>query len=62
MAPGLFIGTITLGVIVQVSNAFARVHNSFSLFIHQWTTITELRSIHRRLNEFEMGIGYKKLA
>ncbi|MFM8244513.1 MAG: putative transporter [Candidatus Fonsibacter sp.] len=62
MAPGLFIGTITLGVIVQVSNAFARVHNSFSLFIHQWTTITELRSIHRRLIEFEMGIGYKKLA
>ncbi len=50
----------TLGVIVQVSNAFQRVHNSFSLFIHQWTTITELRSIHKRLGEFEIAIGYKK--
>ena len=60
MAPSLFSGLITLGVIVQVSNAFQRVHNSFSLFIHQWTTITELRSIHKRLGEFEMAIGYKK--
>jgi len=47
-------------VIVQISNAFQRVHNSFSLFINQWTTITELRSIYRRLNEFEIAIGYKK--
>ena len=60
MAPSLFSGVITLGVIVQVSNAFQRVHNSFSLFIHQWTTITELRSIHKRLGEFEIAIGYKK--
>jgi peptide/bleomycin uptake transporter len=29
MAPSLFTGVITLGVIVQVSNAFQRVHNSF---------------------------------
>ena len=61
MAPSLFSGLITLGVIVQVSNAFQRVHNSFSLFIHQWTTITELRSIHKRLGEFEMAIGYKTI-
>jgi peptide/bleomycin uptake transporter len=60
MAPSLFSGVITLGVIVQVSNAFQRVHNSFSLFIHQWTTITELRSIYKRLGEFEIAIGYKK--
>jgi peptide/bleomycin uptake transporter len=61
MAPSLFSGIITLGVIVQVSNAFQRVHNSFSLFIHQWTTITELRSIYKRLGEFEIAIGYKKI-
>jgi peptide/bleomycin uptake transporter len=60
MAPSLFAGAITLGVIIQISNAFQRVHNSFSLFISQWTTITELRSIFRRLNEFEIAIGYKK--
>ncbi len=60
MAPGLFTGAITLGLIVQVSNAFQRVHNSFALFTHNWTTITELRSIYKRLTEFELGIGYKK--
>jgi peptide/bleomycin uptake transporter len=60
MAPGLFTGAITLGFVIQVSNAFQRVHGSFSLFTHNWTTITELRSIHKRLAEFEIAIGYKK--
>ena len=32
---------------------------SFSLFIQNWTRITELRSIYRRLSEFEKAIGYK---
>ena len=62
MAPGLFTGAITLGFVIQVSNAFSRVHSSFSLFTHNWTTITELRSIYKRLNEFETAIGYKKIA
>ncbi len=53
MGPGLFTGAITLGIMVQVSNAFSKVHNSFALFIHNWTTITELRSIWKRLHEFE---------
>jgi len=59
MAPGLFTGAITLGFVIQVSNAFARVHSSFSLFTQNWTTITELRSIYKRLDEFERAIGYK---
>ena len=58
MGPGLFTGLITLGVLVQVSNAFSKVRESFSIFISNWTTITELRSIHRRLREFEHNIGY----
>lgn len=58
MGPGLFTGLITLGVLVQVSNAFSKVRESFSIFIANWTTITELRSIHRRLREFEHNIGY----
>ena len=53
MGPGLFTGLITLGVLVQVSNAFGRVHGGFALFLHNWTTITELRSIWKRLREFE---------
>jgi peptide/bleomycin uptake transporter len=58
MGPGLFTGLITLGVLVQVSNAFSKVRESFSIFISNWTTITELRSIHKRLREFERNIGY----
>ncbi len=58
MGPGLFTGLITLGVLVQVSNAFSKVRESFSIFISNWTTITELRSIHKRLREFEQNIGY----
>ena len=58
MGPGLFTGLITLGVLVQVSNAFSKVRESFSIFISNWTTITELRSIHKRLKEFEANINY----
>ncbi|MEJ2133770.1 MAG: putative transporter [Desulfofustis sp.] len=58
MGPGLFTGLITLGVLVQVSNAFSKVRESFSIFIGNWTTITELRSIHKRLKEFEHNINY----
>ena len=34
------------------SSAFREVQSSFLLFLH-WTRITELRSIYKRLNEFE---------
>ena len=60
MGPGLFAGSMTLGILIQTSSAFREVHSSFSLFINNWTRITELRSIFRRLNEFEIAIGYKK--
>jgi peptide/bleomycin uptake transporter len=58
MGTGLFTGLITLGVLVQVSNAFSKVRESFSIFISNWTTITELRSIHKRLKEFQINIDY----
>ena len=58
MGPGLFTGLITLGVMVQVSNAFSRVHGGFAFFFHNWTTITELRSIYKRLSEFEKNLDY----
>ena len=60
MGPGLFAGSMTLGILIQTSSAFREVHSSFSLFINNWTRITELRSIFRRLSEFEIAIGYKK--
>jgi peptide/bleomycin uptake transporter len=58
MGPGLFAGLFPLGVLIQVSNAFSKVRESFSIFIANWTTITELRSIHKRLKEFEININY----
>ena len=60
MGPGLFTGLITLGVMVQVSNAFSRVHGGLALFLHNWTTITELRSIWKRLSEFERNLEIYK--
>ena len=58
--PALFSTAITLGTVVQISNAFQKVHGSFSLFIHNWTTVTELRSIHKRLHEFQANLDKHK--
>ncbi|EIQ3493921.1 putative transporter, partial [Campylobacter coli] len=60
MAPGLFAGAIGLGIVMQINNAFDQVRGSFSVFITNWTTITQLRSIHKRLKEFEKNIEYAK--
>ena len=58
MGPGLFTGAMTLGILIQTSSAFREVQSSFSLFLQNWTRITELRSIYKRLNEFEKAIKY----
>ena len=60
MGPGLFTGAMTLGVLIQTSSAFREVQSSFSLFLQNWTRITELRSIYKRLMEFETAINFKK--
>ena len=60
MGPGLFTGAMTLGVLVQTSSAFREVQSSFSLFLQNWTRITELRSIYMRLTEFELAIGFNQ--
>jgi len=44
---------VTFGTFQQVSNAYSRVDNSFSIILDNWTTLTELRSIWKRLHEFE---------
>jgi len=56
MGHGLFSGLITLGILQKVSNSFDQVRTCFSLFINNWTTITELRSIWMRLHEFENNL------
>ena len=56
IGPSLFTGVALLGVVIQISNAFDRVHSGFALFLFNWTTITELRSIWKRLSEFEINL------
>ena len=46
-------GMITFGVMMQVNDAFTRVNNTVSQFIQNWQVITEMRSIYRRLGEFQ---------
>ncbi|BBP44181.1 putative transporter [Thiosulfativibrio zosterae] len=53
MAPSLFTGVITLGVVTQTGNAFGKVNDSFSYLIDRWTDITKFISVVKRLNEFE---------
>ena len=56
IGPSLFTGVALLGVVIQISNAFDRVHSGVALFLFNWTTITELRSSWKRLNEFEINL------
>ena len=39
---------------------FGEVKDAFSVFLYNWTRITELRSIHKRLMELETAINFKK--
>lgn len=53
MGPGMFTGLVTFGLFQQVNSAFNRVDDSFRIILDNWTTLTELRSIWKRLHEFE---------
>ena len=56
MGPGMFTGAVTIGLLTQVSNAYSRVDGSFAIILDNWTTLTELRSIWKRLHEFEANL------
>lgn len=56
MAPSLVAGTITFGLLSQISNAFGRVTSSFQFLVNSWSTIVELLSVHKRLRAFEAAI------
>jgi len=56
-APQFFVGAITLGTLVQIGNAFDKIHESMSFFTDNWMTVTELKSVIIRLKEFESDIN-----
>jgi peptide/bleomycin uptake transporter len=56
VGPGMFTGAVTFGLLNQVSDAYSRVDGAFGLILNNWTTLTELRSIWKRLHEFEANL------
>lgn len=56
MVPSIAAGTITLGLMNQISNAFSQVTSSFQFLVNSWSTIVELLSVHKRLRAFEAAI------
>ena len=59
MAPGYY-STIYFRCNDASCKCFWKVKDAFSVFLYNWTRITELRSIHKRLMEFERAINYDK--
>lgn len=51
--PSMVAGTITLGLMTQITNVFDQVRSSFQYLINSWTTLVELMSIYKRLRTFE---------
>ena len=55
---GVVLGIITFGFLNQIAHAFTKVADSLTYFVDNWTTVTELLSVIKRLREFERNIGY----
>lgn len=56
LAPSYFQQLITLGVLIQVLNAFGRVESSLTFFVDRWTTIVDFQSVIRRITEFDRAL------
>jgi len=61
MVPSIIAGTITLGLLNQISYAFSQVTSSFQYLVSSWPTIVELLSIYKRLRAFESMIYGEEL-
>ena len=57
--PQYFAVKFSVGILHQIMNSFDKVQESFSYLVDNWTQITELQSVNKRLNEFEAEI-YKR--
>lgn len=56
MFPSIIAGTITLGLMTQITNVFSQVRGAFQYLINSWTTLVELASIYKRLRQFERAL------
>lgn len=51
--PAIVAGTITLGLLNQITNVFEQVRTAFQYLVRNWSTLVELMSIYKRLRSFE---------
>jgi peptide/bleomycin uptake transporter len=56
LVPTLVAGTLTLGLLNQITNAMDQVRNSFQFLINSWPSIVRMLSIFKRLRAFEAVI------
>lgn len=55
--PAIIAGTLTLGLLQQITNVFDQVRASFQYLITSWSTLVSLMSIYKRLRSFELIIA-----
>lgn len=60
--PAIIAGTLTLGLLQQITNVFDQVRASFQYLITSWATLVSLMSIYKRLRSFERVIDGKAIA
>ena len=56
--PSIVTGSITLGLMTQITNVFGQVRGAFQYLISSWTTLVELMSIYKRLRSFERELDH----
>lgn len=59
--PSIVAGTITLGLMTQITNVFSQVRGAFQYLINSWTTLVELMSIYKRLRSFERELDERDI-
>ncbi|PXW17387.1 ABC transporter ATP-binding protein/permease [Paraburkholderia caballeronis] len=60
-APRYFAGAFSFGVLMQISQAFGTVSDSFSWFINSYSTLVEWRATVNRLREFRRVVKAPRL-
>jgi peptide/bleomycin uptake transporter len=61
LVPTLVAGSITLGLLNQITNAMDQVRSSFQYLINSWPDIVKWLSIYKRLKAFEAVIDGKEV-
>ncbi len=59
-APRFFAGAISLGQLLQLSDAFGRVQSNLNFFINAYETIAQWWAITQRLDGFQRGIEHSR--